>query len=150
MNIINKLIFGLCAFLSCGVALAAPINVSDAYIRETIPGTTISSAYMTIENTTDKQRKLVGVSSNISKRIELHEHSMANGMMQMQQVESIIIKAKENVVLQPHGYHIMIFNLDTPLRAEQQVELTLLFANGDTQSITVPVKGKKQLKHHHH
>lgn len=128
---------------------AAEVYVSDQYIRETIPGTTISSAYMTLINKQDKDVYLVSIKSNISPRIELHEHTMSDGMMKMQQVESILIKANSEAVLKPHGYHIMIFNLDTPLKAETTQNMILVFSDGSQHSISIPVKGIKQLSHKH-
>lgn len=149
MKLLNRYVLGLFTFvLSFGV-FGADIRVSEQYIRETIPGTQISSAYMTLSNQLDKEMVLIAVSSNISERIELHEHLMADGMMKMQQVDSIVIEANQQTVLQPHGYHIMIFNLHKPLKANSVVDMTLEFSNGNKQNITVPVKGIKQLGHHH-
>ncbi|WP_371374006.1 copper chaperone PCu(A)C [Thalassotalea aquiviva] len=127
---------------------AQDIEITNSYIRETIPGTQVSSAYMTITNASADDIKLLSITSNISKRIELHQHLMRDSMMQMQQVDSIIIKAKDKTVLQPHGYHVMIFELKSPLIANQHVAMTLHFSNGQTLDITLPVKGLKQLSHH--
>jgi len=132
------------------------IVIENAYIRETIPGTSISSAYMTIINSSDKNIKLLGATSEISKRIEIHEHTMADGMMRMRQRENIEIAAKSNVVLQPSGYHLMIFDLKQPLRHAQNVTITLQFSNDASVEVKLPVKSIKQMKmstqssHQHH
>ncbi len=134
---ISTVIFS--TFLSF-TAAAADIQVSGQYARETIPGTSISSAYMTIANNQSTDVTLTGISSSISERIEMHEHLMADGMMKMQQVDSILIKANDRIVLQPHGYHLMIFNLHQPLMANNEISLTLHFANGDNEEIIVPIQ----------
>ena len=128
---------------------AATIDVSKQYARETIPGTTISSAYMNITNNQDKDIKLISITSNVSARIELHEHLMSDEMMQMQQVESIIVRAKGTRVLQPHGYHVMIFNLQQPLSADSDFLMTLHFDNGVDKQIKVPVNGINKKSHKH-
>lgn len=130
------------------------INVSNAYIRATIPGTTVSSAYMTITNDNERQLTLLGASSSISQRIEIHQHVMKNGMMRMLQRDKLKVPANGSVTLEPGGYHLMIFDLTTPLKPEQQVTMTLHFADSDNVELSVPVQSIKSAKlnkskHHH-
>lgn len=129
---------------------AKSIEVEQGYIRETIPGTAISSAYMLVRNTSNKDIVLFGVNSKVSKRVELHEHSMANGMMKMRQVSSIIVPANGQVVLKPSGLHIMIFDLAFGLKAEDEVPLDLVFSDNSVKKVKFPVRSIKQHKHHHH
>ncbi|TRX53480.1 copper chaperone PCu(A)C [Thalassomonas sp. M1454] len=145
----NFILTFLLSVLFSSSVLASEISISEQYVRETIPGTTISSAYMLIKNTGDKDVALKSITSPVSARIELHEHLMADGMMQMQQVESIIVKANDKTVLQPHGYHVMIFNLDEPLMAGSSIDMALKFDNGKTVNIKVPVQGLKKKTHSH-
>ena len=125
------------------------ITVNDAYVRETIPGTVISSAYMTVNNQSLKKIKLIGVSSTVSKRIEIHEHTMANGMMRMRKRDFLEIDAQGKVVLQPSGYHLMIFDLKQPLKQTEDVIMVLHFSNGDDLQVKFPVKSIKQKKKSH-
>ena len=67
------------------------VEVKQAYIRATIPGTSISSSYMEIENKFAKPVTLLKVTSEISPRIEIHQHTMVDGMMRMRQIDSIEI-----------------------------------------------------------
>lgn len=138
-------------FLSTSV-LAADISVSEQYVRETIPGTSISSAYMSLSNQSNKSITLTSVTSSVSNRIEMHEHIMTAEMMKMQQVDSIVVNANDKVVLQPHGYHIMVFNLQQPLQADTEITMTLHFDNEENVTIKMPVQGLKQQnkKRHHH
>lgn len=122
------------------------ISVEHAYIRSSIPGTTITSAYMKIENKGEKTVTLLGASSKISSRIEIHQHSMSDGMMRMRQLDSIDINAKQQIVLQPSGLHLMLFNIKQPLQAQQKVELTLNFSNKAPVTIQVPVYSPLQEK----
>ena len=117
----------------------SPITVTDGYIKESIPGTDITAAYMAISNTGDKAITLQKVSSTISDRIEIHEHSMANGMMRMREVGEVTIKADSKVVLQPSGLHLMIFSLKHPIKENSVIPLTLKFSNKTTLNIQLPV-----------
>lgn len=127
------------------------IEVNEAHIRATLPGTQISSAYMSLHNLSDSALTLKSVTSDVSERIEIHNHVMTNGMMQMRQKENIIVAAHSQVNLKPGGLHLMIFNLSAPLKAEQVVKLTLHFDNDRHVTIQAPVEAiKPAMSHHKH
>lgn len=149
LNKFKIFILLLCAGINV-VAFAAPIEITHGYVRETIPGTTISAAYMEIKNTTNKPIQLLSVSSNVSQRIELHEHSMSDGMMKMRQVDSILVPANDRVVLQPSGFHVMIFDLHTPLKQGQELAFLFTFDEQLTVAVNLPVKSIKQRQSHQH
>ncbi|HCH69128.1 MAG TPA: copper chaperone PCu(A)C [Colwellia sp.] len=145
-----------------GLGQKSLISVEQAYIRSSIPGTTITSLYMIIENKGEKTVTLLEANSKISPRIEIHQHSMSDGMMRMRQLDSIEIKARQRIVLQPSGLHLMLFDVKKPLKAQQNVELTLSFFHNPSVTIQVPVLSPLQEKiaqeaystaqpaHHHH
>lgn len=134
------------SFANQGLQVAA----QDGYVRETIPGTSISSAYMTLNNSTNKNRRLTSASSSVSKRIEIHEHIMKDGMMRMRQRDSVEILANDSTVFQPSGYHLMIFDLKQPLKAGETIIITLHFDDESSLDVNYQVKGLKQKQHHHH
>lgn len=143
------LIFSTMFMTLSATVFAHEVKVSGGYIRETIPGTVISSAYMRIKNSANEGMLLVGASSNVSPRIEIHEHVMNDGMMRMQQRPSLIIDAESEVILKPSGYHLMMFELTQPLKDGELVWLTLHFADHDDHQIQIPVKSIKKMQHHH-
>lgn len=157
LNKLLKLCAVSIAFLYVTNSVASEnIEVSQGYVRATIPGTKISSAYMTIANHSSENVKLVAVKSDISDRVEIHEHVMTGDMMKMRQVESLLVKSHQSTVLQPSGYHLMIFDLVKPLKPEQKVKLTLIFDNKNKVELELPVQSIKKHKHkqkaheHHH
>ncbi|MEW6989113.1 copper chaperone PCu(A)C [Colwelliaceae bacterium 6441] len=152
----NTIFFSLIALsLLSNQALANDLSIEHGYIRATIPGTNVSSAYMEINNLTEQEAVLVGVSTGVSDRVEIHEHVMKGELMRMQKRETLTIGAHDHVSLQPSGYHLMIFNLTNPLLVDEKVVLTFHFLAHKDVTITIPVqsiKRKKQQKpaHHHH
>jgi len=131
------------------------ISVEAPYVRATIPGTNMTSAYMTIENNSQSEAILIGASSLVSDRIEIHQHTMSDGMMRMRKVEQLLIKEAEQVVLQPMGYHLMIFNVKKTLQPKDKVLVTLHFKQQKDIVVTIPVQSIKQeiqnkKQHHHH
>tara|TARA_R110001583_G_scaffold13909_12_gene59022 strand:- start:4971 stop:5525 length:555 start_codon:yes stop_codon:yes gene_type:complete len=158
------LLYGFIGFFGEANALAENKNsmllIEQAYIRATIPGTLHSSSYMEIENKGEKTVTLLSVRSEISPRIEIHQHSMVDGMMRMRKLDSIVLKSKERVKLQPSGLHLMLFDVKKPLKAQQLVELTLNFSDNVSMTMQIPVysfiqeqavqKTVPKMHEHHH
>lgn len=125
------------------VHATSDVTVADGYIKASIPGSNITAAYMTIKNDSDKEITLQKISSTISDRIEIHEHTMANGMMRMREVGEITIKANSSVVLQPSGLHLMIFSLKKQITEKNVIPLTLYFSHETKINIQLPVSRYK-------
>lgn len=115
------------------------ISIADAYIKASIPGSSVTGAYMTIKNASDKEITLLKVTSEISDRVEMHEHTMLNGMMRMREVDKITIAANNQVVLKPMGLHIMVFDLKQQISEKELIPVTLYFSNKTKLNIQLPV-----------
>ncbi|OAN13035.1 hypothetical protein A3K86_15320 [Photobacterium jeanii] len=134
-------------------AASADVMVHDAYARATPPNAVNSAIFMHLMNNENKARQIINAQSDISKVVELHNHVMHDGMMQMRKVDSIDIPANGMVDLKPGGMHVMLLGLNQPLKEGMDLELTLTYANGETQLLSVPVKkvmaGMKKSHAHH-
>ena len=62
---------------------AEEVVVSDAYARAVPPGQPNSASFMTLTSKSDKDHALVEASSPAAEVVELHTHTMKDGMMQM-------------------------------------------------------------------
>jgi copper(I)-binding protein len=120
--------------LTSYVALAEVV-VTDATIREILPGRTMTAGYFSISNSGTVDAELISVSSPQFGSIELHQHSHKDGMMKMEQVQSVKVAAGEQVHFQPGGLHLMMFDAKTSISKGQQIPLRLTFKDG--QSIEV-------------
>lgn len=130
----------LLALLSALTLFASNIEVKDAYVRATPPGLPNSAAFMTVKNHTDKDIAIVKATSDVSKVVELHTHSMKDGVMKMYQVPKIDIPANGETELKPGGFHVMLIGLNKPLKVGEEITYTLEFSNGETKTITAPIK----------
>lgn len=75
-----------------------------------------------------------------SGRIEIHEMSMTNGVMQMRPVaRPLEIKPGESVVLKPGGYHVMFMDLKMPLKEGESLPATLQFEKAGALDVTFSV-----------
>lgn len=121
-------------------AFAADVEVSNAWARASAGMAGAGAAFMAIHNPNTHDHALVEAATDVAKRIELHTHTMVDGVMQMRQVEGgINIPAGETVMLQPGGFHVMLMGLNAPLKEGESFPLTLTFTGGRTLTVTVDV-----------
>lgn len=143
-----KKLIALLLFCASAV-IASEVKVENPYVRATPPNLPNSAAFMTLKNSSDKNIAVVNATSNVSKVVELHTHTMKDGVMKMTQVPKIEVPAKGETVLKPGGLHIMFIGLHKPLKKGEEVELTIEFSNGEKQTITAPIKTVMGgMKHH--
>ncbi len=137
-------VFGL---LLASVVFAAPkITVKDAWVREVPPTSKMSAAYMIIENTGNEPDRLIDASNSASKVTELHE--TVDG--KMRKVRAIEVPAGGKAELKPGGLHIMLIDLNKPLKEGESVDITLKFEKSGEVKVTAPVKkGAGMMKMHH-
>ena len=115
------------------------VIVSDAYVQEVPPGADNSAAYMEINNGGRGDRILTNISSPICRAADLRRSSHKGGLMKMERVDSVEIKAGETVRLEPMGLHIMLIGLKKPLKMGSEAPITLTFRDGSTVTVTARV-----------
>jgi periplasmic copper chaperone A len=121
---------------------AGDIVISQAWSRATPNGAKIGAGYFTIENKGTTSDKLVGVTGEISGKIEVHEMSMNNGVMTMRPMDGgVTIDPGKTVKLAPGGYHLMIMDLKSPLKQGDKLPLTLSFEKAGKVAVVLDVEG---------
>jgi copper(I)-binding protein len=104
------------------------IEISHPWARATPKGATVAGGYLKITNTGKEADRLVGGSSPVAGRFEIHHMSMNNGVMQMRPVAGgLEIKPGESIEFKPGSYHIMFMDLKQPLVQKQPIKGTLVF-----------------------
>jgi copper(I)-binding protein len=140
----NRRFLALAAIaLAAGPALAAnkPIAVSDGWVRATPNGATTAAAYVTLTNRGQAPDRLLGGETPAARSLQVHEMSMANGVMHMAEVKGgAAIAPGASLKLQPGGWHIMLVGLKAPLKAGDKVAVTLRFEKAGAVVLTLPVK----------
>ncbi|HCO38580.1 MAG TPA: hypothetical protein DIT36_01085 [Aquificaceae bacterium] len=142
----KKLMLG--GLLLASLSFAQPkIEVKDAWVREVPPTSKMSAAYMVIENKGKEADKLLDAVSNASKITEIHETIEGK----MRRVKALEVPAGGKVELKPGGYHMMLINLNKPLKEGDKVEITLKFEKSGEIKVQAPVKkGMGGHMHHNH
>lgn len=143
---------GLAVLLYAAQSFAGEVAVSDAWSRASAPGQV--SAAVGLRITSQKEARMVAVSSPASASAEMHTMTHENNMMKMRMVESFALPAQKEVVLGAGGDHLMLINLKKPLREGDRVPLTLTvqFADKTTEKIEVVavVQALTAMHEHHH
>jgi len=115
------------------------ISVINPTIREMPPGQKVTAMYMELKNASATNHELIKVEGEISPMIELHTHTMNDGVMSMGQVESIPVPPNSTVQAQPGGYHVMIMGLSSDLKKGDKVNFNFVFKDGSKIPVTAEV-----------
>jgi copper(I)-binding protein len=119
---------------------AGPIAIRDAWARATPSGAKTGATYGTLVNTGASDDRLVGVSTPVAERAQLHAHVDAAGVTRMEPLSSIELTAGTSTVLAPGGRHIMLFGLKRPLKPGESFPLALTFQKAGTVRVEVTVQ----------
>ncbi|KCZ48981.1 hypothetical protein HY17_14980 [Hyphomonas sp. CY54-11-8] len=112
------------------------IEVKDAFIVKPAEGRDVAAGGL-MAYVTGAPVELVGASTDVADRVELHTMTMEDNVMQMRQVESFTVSEGEPVVLQRGGNHLMLFGVDPAIAIGDTVDLSLEFRDSDGTSQTL-------------
>ncbi|MEU7171953.1 copper chaperone PCu(A)C [Micromonospora tulbaghiae] len=117
---------------------AGVLGVRDPWVKAADKGMT--AAFGTLVNDGEADVTITAASTEVSP-MELHEMTMKDGKMVMQPKQGgIVVKAHSRATLEPGGDHLMLMNLAKPVKAGDELSVTLTFADGRTQTFTAVAK----------
>jgi copper(I)-binding protein len=118
------------------------VVVDGAWVREAPPGARMMAAYLAISNPGDTDARLVAVESPAFAHVMLHKSEMVDGMARMLHQDGLLIPAHSTVTLEPGSYHLMMPAPEPRLKAGDQVEFLLHFADDSCVAVTAVVTKK--------
>jgi copper(I)-binding protein len=133
--------------------MVGDLRLKSPFARATLPNQPVAGAFLMITNTGAEDDVLVGVSSPVSERGEVHEMAMDGDTMTMRELaDGLVIPAGETVELKPGGFHLMFMELKQPLVEGETVEVSLEFQKAGTVTIPFAIvgKGAKSMDHSGH
>ncbi len=134
------------ALLLAASAQGATVTVRDAWVREPAPNRKETGAFAVVENAGTETRAIVGATSEVTEKVELHEMKLEGSMMRMSPVAKIEIPAGGKVELKPGSLHLMLFGIKKPLVPGEEVALTIQLDDGTTLSFPAPVRKRDAAK----
>ena len=101
--------------------------LSDFWIKKVIANNNITAGYIKIENKNEKNERLISVTSDFSKRIEIHDIYIKNNVMIMKHLEQgVLIKSKSQLDFKTGSLHIMFIDLTKSLKKKNYKKLNLI------------------------
>ena len=135
------------------IALAAPaaiahdykagaITIGHPWARATPRGASVAAGYFTLTNTGSTPDRLVGGTSEAAGGVEIHELTMADGVMRMRPLKGgLELKPGETVELKSSSFHLMMVGLKQQLQQGQRIKATLTFEKAGPVDIEYLVEG---------
>lgn len=121
---------------------AGSLKIGDPWARATPKGASVGGGYLKITNTGTTSDRLVAGTSDASKRFEIHEMSMADGVMKMRPVtKGLEIKPGQTIEFKPGGYHVMFVGLNKQLVEGEKINATLQFEKAGKVAVQFTVEG---------
>lgn len=136
----KRYLLGAAALLFAARVWAGEVAVSGAWIEANAPMNGSTMVFMAI--TSQKDARLVAVSSPESTSTQIHTMKMENGSMMMHIVGDLVLPAKKEIVLSSSGDHIHLIGLKRTLKAGDIVPLTLTIEFPDKSKEDVLVKAE--------
>lgn len=116
------------------------VSIQNAWVKATDGA--MSAAFGELINSGTGDVTIVSATSPESPELQLHETTGdGSGEMVMQQKEDgFTIPAGGTMLLEPGGNHIMLMGLTAPIKAGDEVSVTLVFSDGSSYEFTAPAK----------
>ena len=108
-------------------ALAAGPDIADAWLAEPPPGPGTLAIYFTLRNAGAVERVLDGARVEGAGKAEVHTHDMSDGVMRMRPAGPLPVPAGGELLLQPGGLHLMVFDAEPRPVAGQRLPFCLHF-----------------------
>ncbi|MFE6734982.1 copper chaperone PCu(A)C [Microbacterium sp. NPDC057650] len=116
------------------------VTIEDAWAKAADEGMT--AVFGTLVNKGGDDVTVVSAKTDAAEMSELHETVQNDaGEMTMRPIEGgLALSHDARVALEPGGDHIMLMGLTAPLKAGDEVTVTLTFSDKSTYEFTAPVK----------
>jgi periplasmic copper chaperone A len=126
--------------LSAGAANNDGPTIDRAWARATPGAATTGAVYFQIESPIAD--RLIGVTSPVARKAELHTHVEENGLMLMREVEGgLPLPAGQKLELKSGGsLHVMLIDLKQKLKAGDSFPLTVTFEKSGPRNVIVKVE----------
>jgi copper(I)-binding protein len=107
----------------------AQVSAQQPWSRATPPGAKVGAGFMVLMNAGAADR-VVGASSPVAGRVEMHVTVREGDVMKMREVQGFDVPARGSFELKPGGAHLMLMDLKRPIKKGEKVPLTLKLEKG--------------------
>jgi copper(I)-binding protein len=101
--------------------------VTQAWAPPSLAGARNGVAYFTLVFPPGPPDTLLGASTPVAGKAELHRDAMQDGIMSMRPAGPLPLKPGDTLTLAPGGLHLMLMGLQQPLKPGDRFPITLSF-----------------------
>ncbi|HEY6131702.1 MAG TPA: copper chaperone PCu(A)C [Halioglobus sp.] len=106
------------------------LRLEDVWIRALPASQPNTAGYLTLVNEGETAIAVVGASSNVAAKVELHRTTKVDGLMRMEQLQGVAVAPGDKVELAPGGTHLMLLGLRYMPAPGDDVRLCVQLASG--------------------
>ena len=136
------LLTSLLFFLASCEKNGSSISLNNLEIYAPLPGSTVTSGYTKIKNTTDVTISIDSITSPDFETVEIHETIIVNGIARMIEIEQLTIPANNEIVLKRGGKHFMFFNPTKNINIGQNIKLDIKLSNNENLKFEASAKSR--------
>ena len=116
--------------------------VTRAWAPPSLAGARNGVAYFTLAFPAGPPDALIGASTPVAGKAELHRHEMKDGVMSMRPAGALPLKPGETLSLAPGGLHLMLMGMTRPLKLGDRFPITLLFEHRPPVTVEATVEAE--------
>ena len=125
---------------------AGTLTISHPWSRATAASAKVGALYLTVANAGAEADRLLGVSTEVAERCELHLSGTSGEVMSMQMVDQVEVPAGGSASFAPKGAHVMLMGLKAPLKKGTSYSAILHFEKAGDVTVEVKVQGIADLE----
>ena len=141
MKIITLLV--LIGFSTYTVAENLP-EAQNPWLRAAPPNAKMMAAYVTLNNNSGQDWKLIGAFAPDFNMAEIHQTIEVDGMLKMREQKQLPLPKGGSLKLQPGGLHVMLMMPKGPIKTGESVKICLVYEDSQDQQhvqhLMFPVK----------
>ena len=119
------------------------LALHGGYTFETNLEQKATAVYLSFFNNSEKEIEIESFSTEIANSVEMHDIKITDDVVKMFKVESVEIKSKSELFLQPGGRHLMLFGLKKKLNDKESFVLKVHLKNKVVLETNILVLDKK-------
>jgi copper(I)-binding protein len=143
-----------CACVPAGVFAHAYLpdgmHIRHPWSRATPPGATVAAVYLLVRNRSARAERLLGASTPLAGRVELHEGAKDGDVSRMRATTAVTIPPNGKVEFGPSGKHLMLVELKRPLKEGERIPLVLRFERAGEVPVEVEIEALDSTGGTHH
>ncbi len=112
------------------------IEIGSPWARASSGKAGTGGGFFTLTNKGKTPDRLVGATSPVAERVEIHAIKVVGSGLRMREREGgLAISPDTTLTLKPRGYHLLLIGLKTPLEEGARVAVTLTFEHAGSVDI---------------